>query len=343
MVDLDTLLLKLTQATGVGYGGDIAHVVVAELRSYGIKASIEQDRSVVGELLSGRNPRVMIACHIDEIGFLVSSVDEAGRLRISPVGGSDDRILPGQEVVVHGRQTMRGYIGAKPPHLLTQDERKKILPLEKLFVDTGLPSAFVHENVEIGDYITFANTYQKLAGDLRSAKSLDNRASVACGLLVMHELAQSTPPCDVYFVATSQEEFSGLGARIHSYRLPVDRAVVIDVTHGEHPALKEHEYFPLGKGPAIGRGATIPEKLSAIMVESAKAIEIPYQIEALPKHTGTDAEAIAFNREGIATSLISIPLRYMHSPVEVVNLKDIERSARLVIHFLSQLADRGRE
>lgn len=337
--EIDTLLSKLTQATGVGYHGNIAQVVVDELHSFGIQATVGHDRSVIGELVNNKTPRVMLACHIDEIGFLVSGIDEAGRLRMSPIGGADPRILPGQEVVVHGRETLRGYIGAKPPHLLTEDERKKVIPVEDLFVDTGLPGESVRQQVTLGDYITFASDYQKLAGHMRRAKSLDNRVSVACGLLVMRELTQSVPPCDVYFVATSQEEFSGLGARIHSYRLPVDHAIVVDVTHGEHPALKEHEYFPLGKGPTIARGATVPEKLFSLMEEAAQEIDIQYQIEAFPRYSGTDAETIAFNREGIATCVLGIPLRYMHTPVEIASLKDVEQTARLIIHFLKRLAD----
>jgi len=141
----------------------------------------------------------------------------------------------------------------------------------------------------------------------------------------------------VHFVATSQEEYTGLGARIHAFRLPVEYAVIVDVSHAEHPDLKEHECFPLGNGPTITRGATVPAKLSDLLIQTAKELEISYQLQPVPSRTGTDADDIAFSREGVASCIVGIPLRYMHTPVEVVSLKDIERAARLITHFIKRL------
>lgn len=337
---LDELLEKLTRATGIGYSGTIQDVILEELQKYQIESKIEQDGSVYSHIKGETDIGVMIACHSDEVGFMVSSIDGAGRISLSEVGGVDVRILPGQEVVVHGKEDVRGCIGAKPPHLVTKEERKKVIPLEKLFVDTGFNASKVKKLFKIGDSISFCGTYTKLQGDFRSVKSLDNRASVACGVLVMKTLSKIEHKSNIHFIATSQEEYTGLGARIHSFRLPIQYAVVIDVTFGEHPDLSEHEYFPLNKGPVIGRGATIPEKLYALLVESAKESEIPYQIEPLPTYTGTDADYIAFNREGIPTCIIGIPVRYMHTPVETVSLKDIDRARRLIVEFIKRLEDK---
>ncbi len=334
---LDALLKKLTLATGVGYSGNITNVILQELRDYHIEAERQEDGSVYGHLKGQKNFGVMIACHIDEIGFMVSTIDDAGRISLSAIGGVDARILPGQEVIVHGKSALNGYIGAKPPHLVTKEERKKVLPLEKLFVDTGLDPREVKKLVKIGDSISFLGAYQKLQGNLRSVKSVDNRASVVCGLLVLRELSKTEHWCNLHFVATSQEEYTGLGARIHSYKLPIHYAVVVDVTFGEYPDLGDEEYFPLNKGPVIGRGATIPERLSELLIETAKESEIPYQIEALPTYTGTDADDIAFNREGIPTCVVSIPVRYMHTPVEVVSLMDVDRTARLIVRYIKRL------
>ena len=331
---LDKLLEKLTLAKGIGYAGDVKNIILQELEKLNITAKIEQDGSVSGFLAGTDDIGVMLACHIDEIGFMVSAIDNEGRIRFSEIGGTDARILPGQEVVVLGKKELRGYIGAKPPHLVTKEEYSKVLPIEKLFIDTGMPATKLKQIVKVGDCISFLGKYKKLQGNLRSVKSLDNRASVACGILVMKELTQISHTSNLYFVATSQEEYTGLGAKIHSYKLPIDYAIVVDVTFAEHPDLKESEYLPLDKGPAIGRGATIPEKLHQLMVAAAKQADIPYQIEAMATYTGTDADTIAFNREGIPTCVIGIPLRYMHTPVEVVSLKDIERTARLIINFL---------
>ncbi len=334
---LDKLLERLTLATGVGYSGNIKDVILQELQEYHVEARIEQDGSVYGCLKGQKDIGIMIACHIDEVGFMVNSIDDAGRISISEIGGVDVRILPGQEVIVRGKKELKGYIGAKPPHLTTREERKKVLPIEKLFVDTGLIPREVKKLVKIGDCISFLGTYKKLQGNLRSVKALDNRASIACGLLVLKELLQMERLYSLYFVATSQEEYTGLGARIHSYKLPIHYAIVVDVSHAEHPDLKDYECFPLNSGPVISRGAVIPEKLSDLLIEAAKEMEISFQIEPLPTRTGTDADDIAFNREGIPTCVIGIPLRYMHTPVEVVSLKDIDRTKRLIVNFIKRL------
>lgn len=337
MTNIDTLLSSLTQATDIGYFGSAPETVAAELQRYGIVVQIESDRSVVGMVRGTTGVGVMLACHLDEVGFCVSSIDEKGRLRVSQVGGTDVRILPGQEVVVHGKETLRAYIGAKPPHLMAPAEHRQVPRIDEIFVDTGLDVAQVKQCVRIGDFVTFRISYRKLNGDMRSAKALDNRASVACGILVMQALARTIPWCSVYFVATSQEEYTGLGARIHSFRLPVHYAVVVDVSFGNQPLLGEHETSILQKGPTVVRGGTVPECLYQGIVEAAKKNDIPIQIEALPSGTGTDADAIAFNREGIPTCVIGIPLRYMHTPVEVVSLQDIERAKRLILAFLDDL------
>ncbi len=334
---IDEILKKLTLATGVGYSGDIKNIVQDQLKNLNIDAKIEKDGSVCGYLKGTTDCGVMIACHIDEVGFLINSIDDAGRLGLSEVGGSDVSILPGQEVMVHGSRSVRGYIGAKPPHLVPKEDRETILAIDKLFVDTGLPINEVKKVFKIGDSVSFLGKYRSLQSDLRTVKSLDNRASVACGIMAMHELSQRKRNLNIYFVATSQEEFSGLGARTHAYRLPVDYAIVVDVSFGEHPDLKEHEYTTLGSGPVIGRGATIPEKLSDLLIETAKEFDIPYQIEPLPTRTGTDADGIAFSREGIATCVIGIPLRYMHTPVEVVCLKDIAYTKDLIVKYIEKL------
>jgi endoglucanase len=156
-------------------------------------------------------------------------------------------------------------------------------------------------------------------------------------MLVMQALAKTTPWCSVHFVATSQEEHTGMGARIHSFQLPVHYAIVVDVTFGNQPLIAEHETFVLQNGPTIVRGGTVPEILYQLLIKAAKKNDIPVQIEALASRTGTDADSIAFNREGIPACVVEIPLRYMHTPVEVVSLQDIERAKRLIVAFIEEL------
>ena len=331
---LDGLLKKLTLATGIGYGGDIADVITECLSAENISSIIEKDGSVTAHLKGKGKCGIMLACHADEIGYMVSRIDDEGRVFLSEIGGADARILPGQEVIITGRKTLSGYIAARPLHLLSEEARKKAPRLEELFVDTGLAPAAVRADIEVGDYVTFAGQYGKLSHQLRTVKALDNRASVACGILVLKELMKKKSNVDVYFVATSQEEYVGLGAKIHAYRLPVDFGIVIDVSHAEHPELKEYECFPLNSGPTILRGATIAAGLFERLTKTAKKLRMPYQVEAVPSVTGTDADDIAFNREGIPTCVLNIPLRYMHTPIEVVSLKDIKRTATLIAHFI---------
>jgi len=333
---LDRLLEALTNASSIGFAGNAGEIIAAEIKTLGLNAEISPDGSVYASLPGAGSKHILIACHGDEIGMMVAALIEKGYVRFSEIGGCDPRIYPGQEVIILGREPVSGYIGVKPPHLVTPAERSKILSVSELFIDTGLAQEKVRSLVRIGDPVVFRGQYRKLGSDLRSTKALDNRASVACGIMVLKELAGTILPVSVHFVATSQEEYTGLGARVFSNRLPLDYALVIDVCHAEFPDLHEGEFFPLNSGPAIGRGGSIPRKMHQTLVDVARELEIPYQIEPMPSVTGTDADDIAFNKEGIPTAILGIPLRYMHSPVEIVSLKDIERAVRLAVGFIKK-------
>ncbi|MCX7996075.1 MAG: hypothetical protein N3A65_09980 [candidate division WOR-3 bacterium] len=236
---LDEILKRLCEGDGVGYAGNVKELVLEEIKSWTKDARIFPDGSVYGFIKGLKDIDVMLACHVDEIGFIVSDIESNGFIRFKPVNGSDERILPGQEVVILGKKRVIGLIGAKPPHLMNIEEREKVLSVDKLFIDTGIDSRALKKLISIGDFITFAGHYTRLQGDFRSSKALDNRSSVACAILILRELSQVGSPVNLHFVATSQEEFTGLGARIHSYRLSPDYCVVIDVTHGEYPGLPD--------------------------------------------------------------------------------------------------------
>jgi endoglucanase len=334
---LDRLLESLTGATGIAFAGDAGEIIAAEIKTLGIAVEIGADGSVYATLPGSGPKHVLIACHGDEVGLMVSALDDKGFIRFSTVGGCDPRIYPGQEVTILGRERIAGYVGVKPPHLITAAERNIIIPVSDLFIDTGLPPEKVRSLIRIGDAVAFAGSYRKLTPDLRSAKALDNRASVACGIMILKDMVDAPRSLSIHFVATSQEEYTGLGARLFSNRLPLDYALVIDVSHAEYPDLREGEFYPLNSGPTIGRGGTIPNKLFQTLAETARELEIPYQVEPMPSTTGTDSDDIAFNKDGIPTAILGIPLRYMHSPVETVSLKDIERTARLAVGFIKKL------
>jgi len=285
-------------------------------------------------------PRLMLAAHMDAIGLMVTR-REGEFLRVANIGGIDPRVLPGQLVTVHGRQDLPAVVVAPPPFLLPKAKRDNVTPLAELLVDTGLPAERLAQLAHTGDLVSFAQPPVELLNEQLAAKSLDNRASVAA-LTVCLEALQGRPLVwDVYAVATVQEEVGLRGAGTSAYSLQPDLAVAVDVTYGSDAATREfaHRTFPLGGGPALGLGPNIHAGLFAAFKACAARAEIPYTIEAMPGHSGTDAFAIQVARAGIPTMVLSIPVRNMHTPVEVVALKDIARTGRLLAEFAASLDD----
>ncbi|HID85834.1 MAG TPA: M42 family peptidase [Anaerolineae bacterium] len=340
-MDIKSLLKKLCEASGVsGYEAEVRELVTAEFKPYADEVRVDRMGSVIalkrGHPAGDHRPTIMLAGHMDEIGLIVSKI-EKGFLHFTTVGGFDPRVLLGQEVVVHGRRPLPGIIGSRPPHVLPPEEREKVIEMEKLFMDVGLPEEEVGQWVQVGDLATIRRDLVELQGDRVAGKALDDRAGVATVLACFHHLASLRHTWDVYGVATVQEEMGLKGAMTSAYGLAPDVGVAIDVTFGDMPGLPEAETLALGKGPAIAFGPNIHPKLHEKLVEVAEAQEIPYQVEPVPGRSGTDAWAIQVTREGIPTALIGIPLRYMHTSVETVSVKDIERAGRLLAGFIAQL------
>jgi putative aminopeptidase FrvX len=275
----------------------------------------------------------MIAAHMDSIGLMVTSISE-GLLHFEEIGGIDPRILPGTPVVVHGRRDLPGVVAMPPMPTLPESVRDSAIGLRHLLVDIGLAEGQVRRLVRVGDLISLATRPVELAGDSLSGHSLDNRASVAALTVCLEGLQNKQHSWDVWAVATAQEEETLGGASTSAYALRPDVAVVIDVTIGKGPGADGWEVFPLGKGPTLGWGANLHPFLYKEFDELAKRLEIPVAMEAAPTYSGTDAHAIQVAREGIPTMLLGIPLRYMHTPVELVVMKDIQRVGRLLAEFI---------
>jgi putative aminopeptidase FrvX len=304
------------------------------------EASAELSRAL-GRKPSRRSRRILLAAHMDEIGLMVTSVEE-GFLRIAPVGGIDRRLLPAQPVTVHGtvggQHDLAGVVASVPPHLVPGQERDKVTPIDKLFVDVGLPPDEVEKRVRVGDLVSFRQEALELKGGLLTGKALDNRASVAAVAICLELLSGMRHTWDVYAVATVQEEVGLKGALTSAFGVKPDVAIAIDVTFANQPGAPQDFTFPMGKGPTIGIGPNFHPTLHQALVDAAKAQEIPYHIEPVPGSSGTDAWAIQVSREGVPTALLSIPERYMHTPVEVIAVKDVERTGRLMAHFIAGLA-----
>jgi endoglucanase len=221
--------------------------------------------------------------------------------------------------------------------LLPADAQSGPVPIKYLLVDTGLRPRQVKQKVRTGDLISFAQEPTQLQGDTLVGRSLDNRASVAALSLCLEELQTRKHVWDVWAVATSQEEETMGGARTSAFQLRPDLAIAVDVTWGKSPGSPDHLTFPLGKGLTLGWGPNIHPGLHQSIKKIAEKIEIPFTLEAMPRHSGTDAFALQVAAQGIPTMVISIPLRYMHTPVEVVALNDIHRTARLLAEFITRL------
>lgn len=282
-------------------------------------------------------PKIMLAGHMDEIGLMVTKIEEKGFLRFTQVGGVDQRILPGHEVIVYGKRPLTGLIGVKPPHLTPPEEAQKAAKMRDLAIDLGLPEAQVRDLVKVGDVATFKRQVTELMGDVLSGKSMDDRAGVAVILVALDELRKYKVQADVYGVATTQEEIGLKGAITAAYGIHPDIGVAIDVCHGETPGVPEWQTSALGKGPALAMGANIHPKVYAGLEKGAAELGIPFQVEPAPAATGTDAWGIQMSAEGVASALISIPLRYMHTSVETLSVGDVEKAGRLLARFIASV------
>ncbi|HEY76434.1 MAG TPA: M42 family metallopeptidase [Thermoflexia bacterium] len=334
------LLRELSETPGLaGHEGPIRDLVrrlwsplVDELREDGLGSLIGTKQGTGPE----PRPRLMLAVHMDEIGLRVTGI-EKGFLRVTRLGGTDRRVLPGAAVVVHGKKDLPGVVGMRPPHVVPKEQRKKPVPWEELFVDVGLSEEEIRRWVRVGDPISFDRELVELKNGLVAGKALDNRASVAALTLALEELSRTQHAWDVVAVATVQEEVGLYGAATSAYGVKPDLAVAVDVTFGRQPGVSADDSFPLGEGPTISVGPNFHPQVVGRLKAAAEAHEIPYHIEPTPGRSGTDAWAIQVAREGVPTGLISIPLRYMHQPVETVAVKDVERAARLLAAFAAGL------
>lgn len=281
--------------------------------------------------------KIMLAAHMDEIGLMVKNIDESGFIRFAFIGGVDSRILPAQEVVIHGKKDVYGIIGNKPPHIQQAEERKKPIKQDNMFIDTGLSSDEVNELISIGDYITFYRNTSDLLNNSIAANALDNRAGIATVLWALKELKNLKFYGDIYAVATTQEEVGLRGATTSSFEIYPDIGIAIDVCHGNMKDVSESDSYKLGNGPALALGPNIHPLLFNRLKDLAEEYKIPYQMDVESSNTGTDAWAIQITRAGIPTALTSIPLRYMHTTVETVCIDDIKMSGRLLALFISSI------
>lgn len=321
---------------------DVEDARVSAFEDAGEYEYVEEDPIVSGDVVQMASPVFMLAAHMDEIGLMVRYISDEGFLSISAIGGVDAAILPGMRVDVHGSEgVLRGVVGRKPIHLISADERKTVTPLDDLVIDLGLPAHKVKRLVSVGDSITFGVGFERFGRDMAVSKSFDDKSGVFIACEVMERLAETDQMQGTYIAAiTTQEEIGTRGATTSAYSVNPDVAVAFDVTHAtDYPGIdrRKHGDIRLGAGPVIAKGPNINPLVFERLVAAAEAESIPYQLEAEPGVTGTDARAIQISQSGIPTGLVSIPLRYMHTPNETVCLSDIEDTIRLLVRFALDL------
>lgn len=286
-----------------------------------------------------KRAKIMLAAHMDEIGLMVTKIDPRGFLRFTAIGGVDQRTLLSQEVLVHGRRAVPGVIGSAPPHILRNSSAGEAVKLEDMTIDVGLSPGQIQELIQVGDIVTLQRETYSLLNNLMAGKSLDDRAGVVTTLVCLEELSRLRHSHDVIVVATAQEEVGTRGALTSAYTVNPDLAVAIDVTHAVTPEAKGQVHMELGKGPAVALGPNIHPAIYRRLMETAAEQRLPVQIEPLPGPSGTDAWAIQVTQAGIPTGLLSIPLRYMHTSVETINMQDVLDAGKLLAHFIASLPD----
>ncbi len=343
--EIYSLLKKLCEAIGPsGYEDEVRGLVVDEFKKTADEAWIDTLGNVIAVKRGfDRSRKVMIAAHMDEIGLFISHIDDNGFLRVVPIGGLPARALIMQRVRIRTRdgKVIRGVIGMKPPHILKKEEMEKIPEIKDLYVDIGVSSKEEVKKlgIRVGDIIVFDRDLVKLGSDRVTGKALDDRSGLTV-LIKAFELIEN-PAVDVYAVATVQEEVGLKGARTAAFSITPDAAIALDVTvSSDVPDTPRHLWFTqLGKGPAIkivdGRAATgliSNRRLVDKLIEIAEAEKIPYQVEVAAGGT-TDASIIALNKDGVPASTISIPARYIHSPVEIIDLNDMVNAVKLTKAF----------
>lgn len=344
-MELKQLIKTLSDLRGIsGFEYRINDKIEEIVKEYADDVYKDALGNVIAVLRCGKDnaKSIMIEAHLDEIGLMVTGIDERGFITFTPVGGVDERILPSCEVIVHGQKDILGVIGAKPPHLQTAEESKKSVKISDMAIDVGMSKKNVEKIVSIGDSITLSQSCGDLLSDSFSGKCLDDRAGVAAVITVLKNLKKSILDVDVYACFAVQEEVGLRGSKVSAFGINPDMAVAIDVCHAITPD-NSKDAFESGEGVVVTVGPNIHPKLVKRLLKTADEYNIKTDIEAEGGNTGTDAWSIQTVRSGVATALLSIPLKYMHTNVETLSISDVKATADLLTFFIQNLDDNTEE
>ncbi|WP_292319188.1 M42 family metallopeptidase [Caldisphaera sp.] len=347
------ILKKLTYDVGIsGYEDNIRGMVIDELKNYADSLEVDSLGNVIAVKKGSKSSKkLMIAAHMDEIGLMISYIDERGFLKFAPVGGITERTLLGQKVkiITKDNKIIKGVIGLKPPHIMKPEEAKQVPDFSDLYIDIGFFSKdeVLKNGIDIGSIVSFDRELERIGnGDIVTGKSLDDRAGLAAMIQAFKNIDNNE--VNIYAVATVQEEVGLKGAKVSAFRVEPDIAIALDVTiASDVPSIPEGSWVcKLNQGPAIklidgqkGTGLIANKKLVDFVTNVANKYNVPYQLEVLTGGT-TDASAMNLNKEGVPSIAISIPARYIHSPVEVVSLNDLENTSILATKVAKEMNEK---
>jgi len=329
-----------------GYEEEASRIWCDEAAKFADRTWVDLHGNAIAVVNEGGSPRIMLAGHADEIGLQIVYVDNAGYLFFTGLGGWDPQILPGQRVRIKTDSgVVLGVIGRKPIHLLTPEERKDVVKLEDLWIDIGASDKEeALKIVTLGDAGVLDYDFMELRNGLVVGRGLDDRIGAFTVLEAARLAKDLHPKAAIYTVATVQEEIGCRGATTAAFGIDPMVGIAVDVGFStDTPKLDDQKKkigeADMGKGPIVGRGPNFNPKLLSHMLAAAKANDIPYQMKSFSRPTGTDARAIQISRAGVATGLVGIPSRYMHSPSEIVHLDDVENAARIIAHTIATIDD----
>ena len=279
-------------------------------------------------------PKILIDCHFDEVGMMVSSIKDGGFVSVEKIGGIDPKILQSSEVTIYGKEEIYGVFAATAPHLLNAETANKLIPIDALLIDTGYSKEELESLIRIGTPVGFRPNYTELKNGRIAGKAFDNKACGACAVKGIEAVDNDELCADIYFTFSTREEVGLIGGYTSAFSVDPDYALVLDVTHAYVPEMSNKKYNECGRGVAIEMSAVTNRGLTKMAIELCKEKKIPYTIEPSPNSTGTNANKIPTVRHGIPTLLVSLPLKNMHTYNEVIALEDCEAMAKFVSEFI---------
>ncbi len=321
-----------------GFEQDVAHAAAEALRPLVDEVTIDRLGSVIGVRRCGKPnaKKLLLDAHLDEIGLMVTGVEE-GYLRFRAIGGVDPRMLPDAEVLIWAEKPLLGIVACLPPHVQSASDANKSVPINDLRIDVGMTQEEAELTIPVGTPITYRSKFLKLQARQICGKTMDDRACFATLVHALQLLKGKKLDVDLYVMGSTREEVSGAGAAAGTFAIHPDFCIAVDVTHGRTPDAPADKTMKIGGGPAIGVGPNMTRWMTERMVKKAQEHKIPYQLEVMAGHTGTNGWDMQISREGVATAVLSLPLKYMHSPIETLDISDAEQVAKLIAAFAEGL------